>query len=254
MKLLRISALACSVVQCSCVSQLCNYAFDAANYPAACNPADIQPQKGQYVFTDGKRYYIQLPRYRYGDQVKSLSTILDNLTYSPNTTATLKRGETDWYELPPTFARYITGLSPHAVIPGGRGMYIHHQSPNEWKTLPSGKEAELPQIRYVEQADNILSTCTQQLPVVRPCPPERDNRDEPYRAVHMVESSHSSLYKAAGYTTAVLVDTPLTILGNTALIAGSPLIILSNAIALCTAPQTQKTEPVCIPNQQHEKE
>lgn len=174
----------------SCRSYIGQRAFERAEYTAFCLPADISAESGRQVLSDGKGYYMELPRYR--NMPRALNFI-DSMgaKIARSEQQEVVSGVSDLYRLHPALAHYVTGRSGNK---------------------PSDLEGK---ITLVDTPEPIRARCTEQLPIVKSV-----DKDAPSQCWRRVTSPHATAHKAWGYTATVLVDAPVTVAQNVALAAG----------------------------------
>lgn len=91
----------------SCYFNSAGHIADVASHQARVYTEDITYNKN--VYTDGDRYYIELPHYRYGKEVVTQYNALDSESSSSNEERTYKGMQ--MFEIPAAYAQYITGIS-----------------------------------------------------------------------------------------------------------------------------------------------
>ena len=97
-------AVVASLGLSSCYFNSAGHLFDKAGYKAQAKSEDAKP--GQYVYTDGSKYYVELPRYRVGKPIKTQYSAGQKDDRKEEIRAT---GDTDVFEIPADFAMYLTG-------------------------------------------------------------------------------------------------------------------------------------------------
>ena len=97
-------AVVASLGLSSCYFNSAGHLFDKAGYSAKAKSEDAKP--GQYVYTDGSKYYVELPRYRVGKPIKTQYSVGKKDDRQEKVRAT---GGTDVFEIPADFAMYLTG-------------------------------------------------------------------------------------------------------------------------------------------------
>ncbi len=186
----------------NCQSYIAYQAFDRAEYTAFCDTADIRPEAKQVILTDGSHYYMELPRHRRHHRTFDYAECLGSKFHMGEISSPVP-GETDLYQLPANFARYLTGRS---------------------KTQP--KQVVL---KYVADAESVRTRCKTELAITRAC-------DVGTSGCFTYTSPNAGIYKAAGYPLYV-VDTPLTVAGSIGLAGaftiGGTLALICYPIASC---------------------
>ena len=115
---------------CSCYFNSAGHIFDAASYDARVRMDDLKANSGQYVYTNGNDYYVELPRYRTGKPVKTQYGPLfdDTRTYQ------LKRRGTELCKVPADFGQYLMGVRS-GTIPCSKIDFM--ETPDEVKNACS---------------------------------------------------------------------------------------------------------------------
>ena len=187
--------LTISALLTSCVTHVSDAFFNKAEYQAYSRPDEILPDKGMHVLTDGKDYYIELQRIRQdnrGDCTTYCGALKDMGFYSIRDEEI--SGVKDIFRIPEQHALYITGQS----------------------SLPGKQDAKL---AYMENAAEIKARCTRRLPICRAL-----KFSQYYAGYRTVTSPRAGVYNALGYTTAVVADAPLSIVGTAASAAANVVI------------------------------
>lgn len=112
MKLKLTIALAASLGLSSCYFNSAGHILDNIGYGALAKAEDAKP--GRYVYTDGSKYYVELPRYRTGKRIVTQYFIGDEDNRGIEVTDT---GKTDVFEIPEDFAMYLTGKNSSPETP-----------------------------------------------------------------------------------------------------------------------------------------
>ena len=86
--------------------------FREGSYDARADIVDIAP--GQYVYTNGRGYYVELPRYRVAKEYKVLYTPHDEEERPVEVTRT---SDSDLYQIPADFAMYLIGQANYPDRP-----------------------------------------------------------------------------------------------------------------------------------------
>ena len=165
----------------SCYFNSAGHLFGKAGYKAQAKSEDAKP--GQYVYTDGSKYYVDLPRYRVGKPIKTQYSVGEKDKRTEEIRAT---GDTDVFEIPADFAMYLTG---------------QRQTP----TTPSS----------MTKVDGsvITSTATTKLPIV--LPGGSSSVDYKY------SSGAAAWWYTAGIFDWLCIDLPITCVENSLVIGGA---------------------------------
>lgn len=191
MKQVLALSLLCALLS-GCITHYSDTFFDRAECWVSSDPTSLQPDKGMYVLTDGKEYYVELQRLREkGADFTAYGAFrgLANKSYSKS----VVHGTTDLFRISEPQARYITGQS--------------------------NKPAKDAEYIYTEQAEAIKARCTTKLPITRS--PEAYLLHAGYRKI---TSPHASLYNALGYASVVVIDAPMSCLGTALSVAANAVI------------------------------
>ena len=173
----------------SCYFNSAGHIVDAASHKARVYTEDISV--GKTVFTDGNRYYIELPHYRYGKKITTQYNALDDETSSNNAERTYKGMQ--MFEIPADYALYITGKSSSPVT--------------------------LTYVRPVENGPEIKRFNS--LPVTRK--PAEGTTDWEYKSPYA-----PLLYTACAFDW-LIVDLPITLVENALMITGVTLALIAAA-------------------------
>ena len=114
--------------------------FRQGSYDAQANIMDVAP--GQYVYSDGSKYYVELPRYRVAKEYQLLYMPDDDKKERP--VVVTRTSQKDLYQIPADFAMYLIGQV-------------------NYPDSPSGINRVLP-----EDEDELRASLTQKYLVVRP--------------------------------------------------------------------------------------
>lgn len=186
----------------SCRSYIGKNCFERAEYDAFSLSTDISPADGRKVLSDGKRYYIQLPRYRRASRTFNWVEMMGDKFRKPNQTVRVP-GEEDVYTLHPELALYVTGQS----------------------TKPPSDITKL--CTPAEHPAAILPLCTKNFPIVNT--PEKDSGSM-VLGYRRIISPNAGFHRAMGYTTGLLLDVPLTVAQNASLVAAGAVGFAGSAI------------------------
>ena len=173
----------------SCYFNSAGHIVDAASHKARVYTEDISV--GKTVFTDGNRYYIELPHYRYGKKITTQYNALDDETSSNNAERTYKGMQ--MFEIPADYALYITGKSSSPVT--------------------------LTYVRPVENGPEIKRFNS--LPVTRK--PAEGTTDWEYKSPYA-----PLLYTACAFDW-LIVDLPITLVENALMVTGVTLALIAAA-------------------------
>lgn len=194
--------IAATLLLSNCRSYFAHNVISNAKYEAYCDTADIKPKANQVIISDGKNYYMELPRYRWKQRsIDFMEGVGGKLRTGERLVAV--PGEKDLYKLPANYARYLTGQS---------------------KIKP--KEVVL---EYVADQEAVRSRCKTELAVTREC-------DRGRAGQFTYTSPYAGLYKALGYPL-YAADIPLSIAGNACMVGciaiGGTIAIICYPIAAC---------------------
>lgn len=173
----------------SCYFNSAGHIVDAASHKARVYTEDISV--GKTVFTDGNRYYIELPHYRYGKKITTQYNALDDEPSSNNAERTYKGMQ--MFEIPADYALYITGKSSSPVT--------------------------LTYVRPVENGPEIKRFNS--LPVTRK--PAEGTTDWEYKSPYA-----PLLYTACAFDW-LIVDLPITLVENALMITGVTIALIAVA-------------------------
>lgn len=195
----------------SCRSYIGQRAHERAEYVGFCLPADISSESGRQVLSDGRDYYIELPRYRKMPRALNWIDSMGTKFCLPDKNEEVS-GEPDFCRLHPELARYVIGRS---------------------NRKPSDLEGK---ITLVDNPDEIRPLCTERLSIVNSV-----DKEAMSQCARRITSPNATAHKIWGYTATVLLDAPITVVQNTALAAGFGVGFVGSAIAA----------PIWLPIQQH---
>ena len=181
-----ISALCIPGLLNSCYFNSTAKIVDKASYEAQANTADLNKAPNPVVYFDGTRYYIELPRYRYGTPLSIQHSVFDD---EPTEAVAEKRGDA-MFLISESFAKYLTGQ-------GGK-----EKVSSILVEVPNGED---------------LKKYSQRIPVVKKATE---------RTVSYTYRSPNAgwLYAAAPFNW-LLVDLPVTVAENAAIAAGVAAVI-----------------------------
>lgn len=173
----------CCLALPSCITHVSDIFFNKAEYEASADTSVIAPDKGIYMLSDGKNYYIELQRIRKDNRPDSSDYgALQGMAYYSIRDEEIS-GVKDLYSVPKQYALYLAGKSKHA-----------------------GKERKL---TFVENSEEIKAKCTAKLPIR-----SETAYNDCYISPRTITSPHATTYNALGYTTAVVADVPLSCVGT----------------------------------------
>lgn len=105
-------ATALCILANGCYFNSAAYLFTQAGYKASANSADIK--YGQYVYSRGGEYFVELPRYRQGKEIPQQFNFLAKDKRSVKAQPT---GEVSMFRIPEDFAMYLTGRAKSPTTP-----------------------------------------------------------------------------------------------------------------------------------------
>lgn len=105
-------ATALCVLANGCYFNSAAYLFTQAGYKASANSADIK--YGQYVYSYGGEYFVELPRYRQG---KEISLQEEFFSKDSRTVEAQPTGEVSMFRIPEDFAMYLTDRAKAPTTP-----------------------------------------------------------------------------------------------------------------------------------------
>lgn len=178
-----IGAVLCLPVMLnSCYFNSTGRLIDNARYEARANAADLNVSPNPVVYQNGSNYYIELPRYRYGNPVKLQYSAFDQ--ESPMEASLEPRGM-GMYRITESFALYLTGQGK--------------------------KPAEQISMQEVTNADEV-KRLSRRIPVVK--------KADDHMVAYSYESPNSGWLHAAAPFNWLLVDLPVTVAENAVIVAG----------------------------------
>lgn len=166
----------------SCYFNSTGRLLDSTQYEARANAADLNVSPNPVVYQNGLNYYIELPRYRYGQPVKLQYSVFDQ--DSPTEASMEPRGM-GMYRISEDFALYLTGQRK--------------------------KPAELFSMQEVANADEV-KMLSRRIPVVK--------KADDHMVAYSYESPNSGWARAAAPFNWLLVDLPVTVAENAVIVAG----------------------------------
>ena len=166
----------------SCYFNSTGRLLDNAQYEARANAADLNVSPNPVVYQNGSNYYIELPRYRYGQPVKLQYSVFDQ--DSPAVASMESRGM-GMYRISEGYARYLTGQGK--------------------------KPDELFSMQEVANADEV-KLLSRRIPVVK--------KADDHMVAYSYESPNSGWLYAAVPFNWLLVDLPVTVAENAVIVAG----------------------------------
>lgn len=156
--------------------------FRQGSYDAQANIMDVAP--GQYVYSDGSKYYVELPRYRVAKEYQLLYMPDDDKKERP--VVVTRTSQKDLYQIPADFAMYLIGQV-------------------NYPDSPSGINRVLP-----EDEDELRASLTQKYLVVRP------KSGNSYRYSFEYNSPNAAWWYTAGVLEALCIDLPMSVAVNCA--------------------------------------
>ena len=150
--------------------------FREGSYDARADIVDIAP--GQYVYTNGRGYYVELPRYRVAKEYKVLYTPQDEEERPVKVTRT---SDSDLYQIPGDFAMYLIGQA-------------------NYPDRPSDINRVLP-----EDEDELRASLTRKYTIVRP------KSGNSYRYDFEYDSPNAAWWYTAGVFEALCIDLPMSV-------------------------------------------
>lgn len=166
----------------SCYFNSTGRIYAAAQYEARANAADLNAMPNPVVYQNGEHYYIELPRYRYGQPVKLQYSVFDQ---EEPAAAQLEARGTGMFRISKEMARYLTGESRNAV--------------------------EVSELIEVPDAEEIKQL-SRRIPVVR----KADER----MVAYTYRSPDAGWMQAVAPLNWLFVDLPVTLVENAAIVAG----------------------------------
>lgn len=170
------------VLLSSCYFNSTGRIYAAAQYEARANAADLNTCPTPLVYQNGELYYIELPRYRYGQPVKLQYSVFDQEEQAP---ALLDYRGTSMFCISKEMALYLTGASSRNV--------------------------EMSEMREVQNAMEIKQL-SRHIPVIR----KADDR----MVAYTYRSPNAGWLQAVAPVNWLFVDLPVTLVENAALVAG----------------------------------
>ena len=178
-----IGAVLClPMVLNSCYFNSTGRLLDKAQYEARANTADLNVAPNPVVYQNGSNYYIELPRYRYGNPVKLQYSVFDQELPAE---ASLEPRGTGVYRISKDFALYLTGQGK--------------------------KPAEVISLQEVDNAEDV-KMLSRQIPVVQ--------KADEHMVAYSYESPNSGWLYAAAPFNWLLVDLPVSVAENAVIVAG----------------------------------
>ena len=154
--------------------------FRQGSYDAQANVMDVAP--GQYVYSDGSKYYVELPRYRVDKEYQLLYFLSDDEKERP--VAVTRTSQKDLYQIPADFAMYLVGRV-------------------NYPDSPSGIKRVLP-----EDEDELRASLTQKYSIVRP------KSGNSYRYSFEYNSPNAAWWYTGGVFEALCIDLPMSVALN----------------------------------------
>ena len=155
--------------------------FREGSYDARSDIVDIAP--GQYVYTNGRGYYVELPRYRVAKEYKVLYTPHDEEERPVEVTRT---SDSDLYQIPGDFAMYLIGQA-------------------NYPDRPSDINRVLP-----EDEDELRASLTRKYTIVRP------KSGNSFRYDFEYDSPNAAWWYTGGVFEALCIDLPMSVALNCA--------------------------------------
>lgn len=166
----------------SCYFNSTGRIYAAAQYEARANAADLNTMPNPVVYQNGENYYIELPRYRYGQPIKLQYSVFDQEDPAP--TQMDYRG-IGMFRISKELAMYLTGERSKAT------------GATELTEVPDAAEIRQLSLR---------------IPVVR----KADER----MVAYTYRSPNAGWLKAVAPVNWLFVDLPVTLVENAAIVAG----------------------------------
>ena len=155
--------------------------FREGSYDARSDIVDIAP--GQYVYTNGRGYYVELPRYRVAKEYKVLYTPQAEEERPVEVTRT---SDSDLYQIPADFAMYLIGQA-------------------NYPDRPSDINRVLP-----EDEDELRASLTRKYTIVRP------KSGNSFRYDFEYDSPNAAWWYTGGVFEALCIDLPMSVALNCA--------------------------------------
>ncbi len=155
--------------------------FRQGSYKAQANIMDVEP--GQYVYSDGSKYYVELPRYRVAKKYQVLYSVHNE---KERPVEVVRTSGSDLYEIPADFAMYLIG----------RANYPDRTSDMN-RVLP-------------EDEDELRASLTQKYSIVRP------KSDNSFVYHFQYNSPNAAWWYTAGVFEALCIDLPMSVAVNCA--------------------------------------
>ena len=156
--------------------------FRQGSYDARADIVDIAP--GQYVYSDGSKYYVELPRYRVAKEYQLLYTPDDDKKERP--VVVTRTSQKDLYQIPADFAVYLIGQA-------------------NYPDRPSDINRVLP-----EDEDELRASLTRKYTIVRP------KSGNSFRYDFEYDSPNAAWWYTAGVFEALCIDLPMSVALNCA--------------------------------------
>ena len=155
--------------------------FRQGSYDAQADIVDVAP--GQYVYTNGRGYYVELPRYRVAKEYKVLYTPHDEEERPVKVTRT---SGSDLYQIPGDFAMYLIGQANYP------------DRPSDINRVRPGDE------------DELRASFTQKYSIVRP------KSSNSFRYNFEYNSPNAAWWYTGGVFEALCIDLPMSVALNCA--------------------------------------
>ena len=155
--------------------------FREGSYDARSDIVDIAP--GQYVYTNGRGYYVELPRYRVAKEYKVLYTPHDEEERPVEVTRT---SDSDLYQIPADFAMYLIGQANYP------------DRPSDINRVLPGDE------------DELRASLTRKYTIVRP------KSGNSFRYDFEYDSPNAAWWYTGGVFEALCIDLPMSVALNCA--------------------------------------
>ena len=158
--------------------------FRQGSYDAQANITDVGP--GQYVYSDGSGYYVELPRYRVAKKYQVLYTTYTSPNEEERPVKVTRTSHNDLYRIPADFAMYLIGRANYP------------DRPSDINRVRPGDEKEL------------RASFTQKYAIVRP------KSGNSFRYGFEYNSPNAAWWYTAGVFEALCIDLPVSVALNCA--------------------------------------
>ncbi len=176
-----VALLCLSGMLSSCYFNSTGRIYAAAQYEARANTADLNKAPNPVVYQNGENYYIELPRYRYGQPVKLQYSVFDQEEPAP---AQMDFRGIGMFRISKEMALYLTGQTH--------------------------KPARVTEVTEVPDAAEI-KLLSRRIPVVK--------KADDHMVAYSYESPNSGWLHVAAPVNWLFVDLPVTVVENAAVVA-----------------------------------